>query len=102
MIVFASADSQHTHPAEPDTFLVTSLERTGDLAVMMQNAISQHSGLGQAQLEDPFLSSFAQQEVENILGIAVGNQKTSGYTVGEIYGENNAFTKKVSFLLPVA
>ena len=62
----------------------------------MQSAISQHSGLGQAQLEDPFLSSFAQQEVENILGIAVGNQKTSGYTVGEIYGENNAFTKKAT------
>lgn len=51
----------------------------------------------QAQVEDPFLSGFAQMEVENILGIAVGNQKGSGYTVGEIGSENVAFTKKVCY-----
>lgn len=67
----------------------------------MQNAISQHSGLMQAQVEDPFLSSFAQMELENVLGIAVGNMKSSGYTVGEIGAGNIAFTKKVPGLLNV-
>ena len=65
------------------------------LTFLLQNAISEHSGLMQAQVEDPFLSGFAQMEVETILGIAIANQKSSGYTVGEIGAENIAFTKKV-------
>ncbi len=61
----------------------------------LQNAISDHSGMAQALGEDPFLSQSTQPDLEGVLGIAISNMKTAGYTVGEVGANNSAFTKKV-------
>jgi hypothetical protein len=61
----------------------------------MQNAISDHAGLGQALEEDPFMSQSSQPDLEGILGIAISNMKSAGYTVGEVGATNSSFTKKV-------
>lgn len=61
----------------------------------VQNIISEHTGLGKALEEDLFLNGFSQSQFDAVLGVAISNMKTAGYSVVEIGSGTGSFTKKV-------
>ena len=61
---------------------------------MVQLSVTEHAKMSQALEEDPFLVGLRQREAEFLLGLAIGNQKQSGYSVLEVGCGSGAFTKQ--------
>ena len=61
----------------------------------MQLDITEHSKMTAALEDDPFLTGLRQREAEFLFGLAIGNQKQSGYSVLEVGCGAGAFTKQV-------